>query len=59
MGSHLLPPEIIEWARMEMMPANALDVFIEKRIDLIIEALRTKIPSANMEVIDTREGFSG
>jgi len=59
MGSHLLPPEIVEWARMEMMPANALDVFIEKRIDLIIEALRTKVPSTNMEVIDTREGFSG
>jgi hypothetical protein len=59
MGSHLLPPEIIDWARMEMMPANALDVFIEKRIDLIIEALRTKVPSTNMEVIDTREGFSG
>lgn len=59
MGSHLLPPEIIDWARMEMMPVNALDVFIEKRIDLIIEALRTKVPSTNMEVIDTREGFSG
>lgn len=59
MGSHLLPPEIIEWARMETMPANSLDVFIEKRIDLIIEALRTKVPSAKMEVIDTREGIPG
>lgn len=58
-GSHLLPLEIIEWARMDMMPTNALDVFIEKRIDLIIEALRVKVPSTNMEVIDTREGFSG
>ncbi len=56
--SHLLPLEIIEWARMDAMPVNALDLFIEKRIDLIIEALRTKVPSANMKVIDTLEGPS-
>lgn len=53
MPTHLLPPEILEWSRAESMPVNALDIFLEKRVDLIIEDLKNKLPDQNFEVIDT------
>jgi hypothetical protein len=37
------------------MPKNALDLFIEQRIDLIIEQLKSKLSGIKFEVIDTRE----
>lgn len=54
MPTHLLPIEILEWARGKSnMPNNALDVFIEKRIGLIIADIKKKLPIQNIEVIDT------
>jgi hypothetical protein len=53
MSSHLLPFEILEWARAASMPTNALDVFIEKRIDLIISDIKKKLDGLSIEVIDT------
>jgi hypothetical protein len=53
MPTHLLPIEILEWARSASMPANALDIFIENRVNLIIENLKSKIPIQNFEIIDT------
>lgn len=53
MPTHLLPVEILEWARAASMPDNALDIFIEKRIDLIIEELKKKLVDQSVEVIDT------
>ncbi|MDP4007876.1 MAG: DUF262 domain-containing protein [Candidatus Peregrinibacteria bacterium] len=53
--SHLLPKEIIEWARMEKMPSDALDQFIEKRVDIIINELKSILEGINFEVIDTKE----
>jgi hypothetical protein len=50
---HLVPLDIIEWARQEEMPANALDIFIEKRIDLFIEMLQQKLTSMTFDVVDT------
>ncbi len=52
--SHLLPKEIVEWARMEDMPVNALDQFIEFRIELLLEALIGELSDINIEVIDTK-----
>jgi hypothetical protein len=37
MPTHLLPTEILNWVRYGNMPEDALDIFIEKRINLIIE----------------------
>lgn len=54
MPTHLLPQEILKWARADNMPDNALDIFIEKRVDLIIEDLRKKLPINNFDIIDTR-----
>ena len=53
--SHLLPKEIIEWARMERMPEDALDQFIEKRVDIIIDELKNNLEGISFEVIDTQE----
>jgi len=54
-NSHLLPNEIVEWARMEEMPEDALDQFIEVRIRIIIEELETQLQGVNIDVIDTKE----
>lgn len=53
--THLIPQELLEWSRMDEMPADALDQFIEKRIEIIIETLRNKINISNFEVMDTKE----
>jgi hypothetical protein len=53
--SHLLPMEIIEWARMEKMPDDALDQFIEKRVEIIIDELKNNLEGISFEVIDTQE----
>ena len=53
--SHLLPREIIEWARMDKMPSNALDLFIEKRVDIIIEEIKSNLKGISFEIIDTQE----
>jgi hypothetical protein len=58
LGTHLIPSEILEWARMEKIPDNALDVFIEKRINIIISKLKEKIKESSFEIIDTSESSS-
>jgi len=54
-SSHLLPIELLDWAKMEVMPENALDQFIEKRVEMIIGELREILSDVNFEVIDTKE----
>lgn len=54
--SHLVPKQILDWARMEEMPPDALDQFIEKRIDLVIDELKNQLEGVSFEVIDTQEG---
>lgn len=53
--SHLIPIELLQWVRMEDMPDNALDLFIEKRIDLIILELKNILTGINFDEIDTKE----
>ncbi|MEA3307912.1 MAG: hypothetical protein U9Q70_00175, partial [Chloroflexota bacterium] len=55
MDTHLLPREILNWARENTMPENALDIFIERRVDMLIEALKQRLQGINFEVIDTQE----
>jgi hypothetical protein len=52
--SHLLSPQLIEWSKQESMPENALDLFIEDRVSIIIEKLRAVLSGITFEVIDTR-----
>jgi hypothetical protein len=55
MPSHLLPEEILEWARKASMPNNALDIFIDRRVDLIIDDLKKKLSGLTVEIIDTAQ----
>ncbi len=55
MPTHLLPEQILTWAREETMPDNALDIFIEQRVTLIIEDIRRKLSGIEFEVIDTAQ----
>jgi len=54
-STHLLPLDILQWARLEEMPENSLDLFIEERTNIIIEKLKEKVPSAVFDVIDTKQ----
>lgn len=55
---HLVPSEVVDWARSAKMPDNALDIFLEKRIDLLIQALRVKLEAVTFDVVDTREAVA-
>lgn len=52
-NSHLLPSQILEWSNMSEMPKDALDKFIEDRIDIIIEELKSILGEISFEIIDT------
>ncbi|MBP8000884.1 MAG: DUF262 domain-containing protein [Chloroflexi bacterium] len=56
--NHLIPPDVLGWARDEEMPDNAFDIFINKRIDLFIELLRQKLTTMTFDVVDTTSGES-
>ena len=53
MKEHFLPDEIINWAREDIMPANSLELFIEKRVTLILDTLKSKLNGIPVEIIDT------
>lgn len=53
--SHMIPTNLLDWSRMEKMPDNALDQFIEQRIDIIIGELKEILYGINFEEIDTKE----
>lgn len=53
--THLLTKEVLLWARTNNMPSNALDICIEKRIELIIDDLKKKLPISSFDVIDTKQ----
>ena len=53
--SHMIPAGLLDWSRMERMPDNALDQFIEQRIDIIIGELKGILSDINFEEIDTKE----
>ncbi|MBG1243559.1 GmrSD restriction endonuclease domain-containing protein [Nostoc sp. NZL] len=50
--SHLIPIIILEWSRADALPENALTIFIEERINLLLEALRLKLDGIEFNVFD-------
>ncbi|MEH2434581.1 MAG: DUF262 domain-containing protein [Nostoc sp.] len=50
--SHLIPTMILEWSRADALPENALTIFIEERINLLLEALRLKLDGIEFNVFD-------
>ncbi|XGV98795.1 MAG: DUF262 domain-containing protein [Leptolyngbya sp. BL-A-14] len=52
--THLLPGELAEWVKVEQMPQDALNCFIENRIDLVLNKLREYLKDVPFEVNDSR-----
>jgi uncharacterized protein with ParB-like and HNH nuclease domain len=57
MPSHFLPSQILGWVRNGNMPANALDLFVENRLQLILDNLKQKLAGISFEEFDTSETF--
>ena len=51
---HLIPNELIQWARKDYLPEDALDSFIEKRINYFIDSLENRLGELNFNVIDSK-----
>ncbi|MCB1194218.1 MAG: DUF262 domain-containing protein [Leptospiraceae bacterium] len=51
--SHLLSNEILNWARNGEMPDNAIDLFIESRVENIILDLKLKLEGITFDIMDT------
>ena len=52
---HLIPTEIIEWANNQEMEENALEIFVEKRINKVIGELRSKLEGIPFQIFDTAD----
>ncbi|MEH2255792.1 hypothetical protein [Nostoc sp.] len=50
--SHLIPTLILEWSRANALPEHALSIFIEERVNLLLEALRLKLDGIEFNVFD-------
>jgi hypothetical protein len=53
--THLIPNNILDWIRNNTLPENALDQFIDLRVDAIIDELKSILTDINFEVIDTQD----
>ncbi len=53
--THLLPEVIVKWAGSEQMPEDALDTFVEARLELILARVREYLDGISVETIDTRD----
>lgn len=54
LDNHLIPPDLLNWSRQEQLPDDALDQFIELRVELILDLLRQKLDGIVFDVIDTK-----
>jgi len=53
LSSHYLSDELIAWSRQGVLPGNALDTFIETRVNNIINDLKVKLNGIPFQEIDT------
>jgi hypothetical protein len=56
--SHLLSTQILDWVREDRMPENAIDLFIESRVDNILADLKVKLSGISFEEMDTIESMT-
>jgi hypothetical protein len=54
--SHFLPDTVFEWATAEATPEGALTTFAERRLDLILDQLRSDLAPLHVNVIDSGAG---
>ncbi len=51
---HLVPLQVIEWAKQKTLPEDALDQFVDQRVELFMGALRDLLPNVTFKVFDSR-----
>lgn len=54
--AHLMPQQLLEWAQKATLPDDALDRFVELRVDLIVNELALLLPGVPFRVFDSRQG---
>jgi len=54
--THLIPLDMLQWTKDNKMPEDALDRFIDLRVDIIINELKNILKDIPFEIIDTQEG---
>jgi hypothetical protein len=54
---HMVPPQILDWAQQEKLPDNALDQFVDSRVELFISALTDLLPNIPFRVFDSRQAI--
>jgi hypothetical protein len=52
--THMLPDVLINWAHAEEMPKDALDIFVEERLGLLLSYLSNYLSGIQFEIIDTQ-----
>ena len=52
--THLLPSLLAEWAKADTMPEDALEEFVETRLELVVQLLREYLHGIAFELVDTR-----
>ena len=53
--SHLVPLQTLEWAHDAELPGDALDKFVDLRVDLLIEELKSLLPNIPFGIFDSRQ----
>ena len=56
--THLLPDLLVKWAKADTMPVNALEEFVEARLELVVQSLQEYLQGIAFEVVDTRSAES-
>lgn len=51
--THLLPEELPSWVREDEMPPDALSLFVEGRLDLVLDEIAESLKGISLDVIDT------
>lgn len=52
LSRHLVPVEVLDWARGKLLPERPLESFIEARIDLMLDAIASKLSGIELVVTD-------
>ena len=53
--NHIVPPELLDWASQADLPEDALDKFVDCRVELFIEELASLLPNIPFKIFDSRQ----
>lgn len=50
---HFMSEQLLAWSRMDEMPPDALDLFVEQRVETLVQELRDRLSGVAFDVVDT------